>query len=160
MALSKEVYQEYEDVVGAENICDDPAIMPAYHSNELAAVILPKDTVEVQAIVKLCNKHKIQFGAVCTDWTGVFPKGSLYIDLRRMNHIIEINEKNMYAVVEPYVISAELQAELFKRGLNFCIKGSGTNCTAMFGVTGIWMKPPAATTATPWPWNGSLRPGT
>jgi len=131
MALSKEVYQEFEDVVGAENICDDPAIMPAYHSTELAAVILPKNTAEVQAIVKLCNKHKIQFGAACTDWTGVYPVGSIYLDLRRMNKIIEINEKNMYAVVEPYVISGELQAELMKRGLNFCIKGAGTNCTAM-----------------------------
>ena len=29
---SKEIYQEFEDVVGAENICDDPAIMPAYYS--------------------------------------------------------------------------------------------------------------------------------
>jgi glycolate oxidase len=48
-----------------------------------------------------------------------------------MNRIIEINEKNMYAVVEPYVISSQLQAELFKRGLNFCIKGAGTNCSAM-----------------------------
>ena len=24
---------EFEDVVGAENICDDPAIMPAYYIN-------------------------------------------------------------------------------------------------------------------------------
>ena len=61
----------------------------------------------------------------------MFPKGIILLDLRRMNHIIEINEKNMYAVVEPYVISAELQAELMKRGLNFCIKGAGTNCSAM-----------------------------
>ena len=29
MALSKEIYKEFEGVVGAENICDDPAIMPA-----------------------------------------------------------------------------------------------------------------------------------
>ena len=61
----------------------------------------------------------------------MFPKGIILLDLRRMNRIIEINEKNMYAVVEPYVISAELQAELMKRGLNFCIKGAGTNCSAM-----------------------------
>ncbi|OGC95555.1 MAG: hypothetical protein A2W25_05485 [candidate division Zixibacteria bacterium RBG_16_53_22] len=131
MALSKEVYKEFEDVVGEENICDDPAIMPSYYSTEFAAVILPKDTAEVQAIVKLCNKHKLQFRPICTGWTGVFPKGIILLDLRRMNHIIEINEKNMYAVVEPYVISAELQAELMKRGLNFCIKGAGTNCSAL-----------------------------
>jgi glycolate oxidase len=131
MALSKEVYKEFEDVVGEENICDDPAIMPAYFSTEFAAVILPGNTAEVQAIVKLCNKHKVKFRPICTGWTGVFPKDIILLDMRRMNHIIEINEKNMYAVVEPYVISAELQAELMKRGLNFCIKGAGTNCTAM-----------------------------
>jgi glycolate oxidase len=131
MALSKDVYREFEDVVGPENICDDPAIMPAYHSAKLAAVILPRNTAQVQAIVKLCNKHKQVFRAVCTGWTGMFPDGIIYMDLRRMNRIIEINEKNMYAVVEPYVISAQLQAELFKRGLHLNVKGAGTNCTAM-----------------------------
>jgi glycolate oxidase len=131
MSLSKEIYQQFEDVVGPENICDDPAIMPAYYNVEFAAVVLPKDTAQVQAVVKLCNKTGMKFRPICTGWTGVFPKGIILLDLRRMNKIIEINEKNMYAVVEPYVISAELQAELFKRGLNFCIKGAGTNCSAM-----------------------------
>jgi len=131
MALDKDIYKAFEDVVGEENICDDPAIMPAYHSADLAAVILPKNTAEVQAIVKLCNKYKLVFRAVCTAWTGMFPKGIIYIDLRRMNRIIEINEKNMYAVVEPYVITAQLHAELMKRGLNCNIKGAGSNCTAL-----------------------------
>ncbi len=131
MALSKDIYSAFEDVVGEENISDDPAIMPAYHSAKLAAVILPKNTAEVQAILRLCNRYKLVFRAVCTGWTGMFPDGIVYLDLRRMNRIIEINEKNMYAVVEPYVISAQLQAELFKRGLHFNLKGAGTNCTAM-----------------------------
>jgi glycolate oxidase len=131
MALSKEIYQVLADVVGEENICDDPAIMPAYYNTLFGAVILPGNTAEVQAIVKLCNIHKLKFRAICTGWTGQFPPGIILLDLRRMNRIIEINEKNMYAVVEPYVISAELQAELMKRGLNFCIKGAGTNCSAM-----------------------------
>ena len=48
-----------------------------------------------------------------------------------MNQLIEINEKNMYAVVEPYVTSAQLQAELFKRGLNTNMKGAGSQCSAM-----------------------------
>jgi glycolate oxidase len=131
MALKKDVYKEFEDVVGVENICADPAIMPAYYGVDFAAVILPGNTAEVQSIVKLCNKHKLQFRPICTGWSGMFPPGIILMDMRRMNRIIEINEKNMYAVVEPYVISAELQAELFKRGLSFCVKGAGTNCTAM-----------------------------
>jgi glycolate oxidase len=47
-----------------------------------------------------------------------------------MDRIIEINEKNMYAVVEPYVISAQLQAELMKSGFNCNIIGAGGNCSA------------------------------
>ena len=131
MALSKDIYSEFEDVTGPEYMCSDPAIMPSYHGTKFAAVVLPKNTSEVQALVKLCNKHKLQFRAVCTGWTGMFQEGIVYMDLRRMNRIIEINEKNMYAVVEPYVISAQLQAELMKKGLHFNLKGAGTNCSAM-----------------------------
>jgi len=101
MAFTKEQYKAFEDVVGVENICDDPAIMPAYYNTEFAAVILPKDMAEVQACVKLCNKFKLMFRPICTGWSGMFPKGIILLDLRRMNRIIEINEKNMYAVVEP-----------------------------------------------------------
>jgi glycolate oxidase len=131
MASNKELYREFEGIVGAENICDDPAIMPSYYSIEFAFVILPASTAEVQAIVKLCNRHKLQFAAISTGWMGMFPKGIVLLDLRRMNHIIEINEKNMYAVVEPYVINAQLQAELMKRGLNCSIKGAGSNGSAI-----------------------------
>jgi FAD/FMN-containing dehydrogenase len=47
-----------------------------------------------------------------------------------MNRIIEINEKNMYAVVEPGVIGTQLQAECMKRGFNCNQNGAGTNCSA------------------------------
>jgi len=48
-----------------------------------------------------------------------------------MNRILEINEKNMYAVVEPYVISAQLQAELWKRGLNCNVNGAGSQTSSL-----------------------------
>ncbi len=131
MALSREIYSAFEDVVGREHISDDPAMMPAYHQVQFAAIVLPENTAEVQAVVRLCNRYTLPFRAVCTGWTGAFPKDILYIDLRRMNRIVEINEKGMYAVVEPYVITAQLQAELFRRGLHMNLKGAGSNCAAM-----------------------------
>jgi glycolate oxidase len=131
MALSKEVYSAFEDVVGPEYICNDPVIMHSYHATEFAAVVLPENTAQVQALIRLCNKHKVSFRPVCTGWTGKFAPDTLYLDLRRMNRIVEINEKNMYAVVEPYVITAQLQAELMKRGLHLNVKGAGSNCSAM-----------------------------
>ena len=131
MALTKEIYREFEDVVGPDNISDDPAMWTAYFGVQFAAVILPGCTEEVQAVVKLCNKHKLKFRPICTGWTGTFVEGVVLLDLRRMNRIIEINEKNGYAVVEPYVISAQLQAELMKRGFTCNVKGSGSQCSSM-----------------------------
>ena len=98
------------------------------------AVTLPKNTGEVQAIVKLCNRYKIQFKASSTGWGHMCDpssSGVIKIDLRRMDRILEINEKNMYAVVEPYVIGAQLQAELMKRGLNYNVTGADSNCSAL-----------------------------
>lgn len=131
MAISKEVYKEFEDIVGPEFISNDPTVMLTYHDVQHAAVVLPENTAQVQAIVKLCNRLKLAYTATSTAWTGNFPDGLIYMDLRRMNRIVEINEKNMYAVVEPYVISSQLQAELFKRGLVTNVKGSGSQGSAM-----------------------------
>jgi glycolate oxidase len=131
MAISKEAYKEIEDIVGPINISDDPAIQAAYRSSFVTAV-LPKNTEEVAAVIKVCNKYKMTFKGISTGWAfSPLTSDIVYMDMRKMNRIIEINEKNMYAVVEPNVISAELQAELFKRGLNCNIKGSGSQCTAL-----------------------------
>ena len=146
MALERDIYRALEDVVGPENISEDPVILDSYAWRSgllagpvkfvprFAAVTLPKDTGEVQAIVKLCNRYRLQFKASCTGWGPYCDPtrpGVIKMDLRRMNRILEINEKNMYAVVEPYVIYAQLQAELMKRGLNCNITGAGSNCSAL-----------------------------
>jgi len=146
MPLSKDQYAAFEDVVGPENISAEPAILYSYSwrsglyagvekfTPRFEAVVLPQSTEEVQAIVRLCNKFKLQFKASSTGWgpyNDAAGPGVIRIDLRRMNRIIEINEKNMYAVVEPYVIGAQLQAELMKRGLNCNMCGAGSNCSAL-----------------------------
>src|SRR3972149_4486328 len=122
MALDRSIYRAFEDVVGPENIADAPVILDSYawRSGLVAtpvkfvprfeAVTLPKDTGEVQAIVRLCNRFKLQFKASSTGWGGYCDPtgpGVIKMDLRRMNRIIEINEKSMYAVVEPYGLSRQ-----------------------------------------------------
>lgn len=146
MTLKREIYRAFEDIVGTENISDDPVIICSYSWRSgmsagadnfvpaFEAITLPKNTGEVQAIVRLCNQYNIRFKASSTGWgfmNDPREKGVIKIDLRRMNHILEINEKNMYAVVEPYVIGAQLQAELMKRGLNCNLTGAGSNCSAL-----------------------------
>src|SRR4030042_309587 len=123
MDLDRSIYKALEDILGPENITEEPAILDSYawRSGMMAGttkfmprfeiVTLPKDTEEVQAIVKLCNRFRIQYKASSTGWLYSDPGGPncIKLDMRRMDQIIEINEKSMYAVVEPYVVGAQLQ---------------------------------------------------
>jgi glycolate oxidase len=146
MALNRDFYGALEEVVGAENVSEDPVILSAYLWKgrsaaqmggilpQYKAVTLPKTTSEVQSIVKLCNKSGVQFKGTSTGWGPSNAPGerdSVLMDLRRMNRILEINEKNMYAVVEPYVTGAQLQAELMKRGFFIVLNGAGAQCSAL-----------------------------
>jgi hypothetical protein len=51
--------------------------------------------------------------------------------MRRMDRILEIDEKNQFAVIEPYVTGAQLQAEAMKHGLNTTIIGAGSSCSLL-----------------------------
>jgi glycolate oxidase len=146
VALKNDFFRALEDLLGPENVSQDPAITESYsfpiraatarkgeYLPRFEAITLPRDTAEVQAVIKLCNRHEVQFKASSTGWLYCDPTGPgcIKLDMRRMNRILEINEKNMYAVVEPYVIYAQLQAELMKRGLNCNVTGAGSNCSAL-----------------------------
>ena len=158
MTLPRKVYKAIESVVGPENISEDQAVLVGYafhcgggaiHPSSARwldvspeAVVLPGTTEEVQAVVKICRSHKVKFKAFSTGWgfwAAPGTQGVVQMDLRRMNRIIEIDEKNMYAVVEPYVTASQLQAEAMKKGLDINIAGCGPNhsvlaaCTSMMG---------------------------
>ncbi|UCD59104.1 MAG: FAD-binding oxidoreductase [Candidatus Hydrogenedentota bacterium] len=151
-------YDAFKSILGAENVTRDPCILDAYTyqwQGEMAGdstrfgphrpvcVTLPSTTEEVQAVVKACNRYGLKFKAHSTGWGYYASPGServVQLDLRRMNRLIEINEKDMYAVVEPYVIWAELQVEAMRKGLNCTTIGAGSctsvlaNCTSVMGV--------------------------
>ena len=147
--LSEEVYQELVEAVGPENVSREPAVLDGYAHYTLGnfnppwmdrpeAVVLPGSTEEVQAVVRICNKYKVKFKPLATGWETIAAVGSegvIQIDLRHMNRILEIDERNMYAVVEPCVIYAQLQAEAMKRGLNCHIIGAGSGTSAMASST-------------------------
>lgn len=155
MKIDRKAFQALQDIVGSEYISEDPAILDSYAFQYLAelvqpdlgkfmprslAVILPGNTGEVQAIVQACNQYHIRFKAYSTGW---FMFGSpqsenaIQIDLRRMDHILEIDEKNMFAVVEPCVIAGVLQAEAMKVGLNCHIIGAGASHSPLASATSL-----------------------
>ncbi len=151
--ISDEAYSDLEAAVGAEYASREPGVLdgyawqptinddPAKWVKRPVAVVLPSSTEEVQEVVRACNKHGLKFKAFSTGW-GVY-SGCTYdnvvqVDLRRMNRILEIDDKNMYAVVEPYNCGAQLQAEAMKLGLNCHIIGAGPACSPLASATSGW----------------------
>jgi 4-cresol dehydrogenase (hydroxylating) len=74
-----------------------------------SAAVAPHSTEEVQAIMRIANAHKIPIYPISTGrnlgYGGAAPvySGSVVLDLKRMNRILEVNERNATCLVEPGV---------------------------------------------------------
>ncbi len=85
------------------------------------ASVLPENAAQVAAIVRLCADARVPIvpRGAGTGYTGgaVPVRGGVVISLERMNRILEIDEDNLVAVVEPNVVTATLQAAVERVGL-------------------------------------------
>jgi len=85
------------------------------------AVALPRSTKSVAAILRFANKHAIPVtarGAGHGYVGGCVPlHGGIVLSLERMNRIKEINAGDFVAVVEPNVVTAELQTKVEAQNL-------------------------------------------
>ncbi|WP_417227783.1 FAD-binding oxidoreductase [Amphritea sp.] len=83
-----------------------------------SAAIAPASTEEVQAIVKIANRYKIPLWSISTGknlaYGGSSPRmtGTIVLDLKRMNKILEVNEELAYVLVEPGVSFFDLHNHL------------------------------------------------
>jgi 4-cresol dehydrogenase (hydroxylating) len=97
--------------------------------NELipSAAVGPDTTEQVQAVVRTANQYKIPLYAISTGknfaYGGPSPnvRGSVTVDLKRMNRVIEVDDKRHFAVVEPGVSYLDLYRYIQERGLKVWI---------------------------------------
>jgi FAD/FMN-containing dehydrogenase len=61
-------------------------------------------------------------------------KGIVIIDPKRMDKILKIDRNNMYAVIEPYVSFANLQAEAMKVGCTMPTPPAGAQVSALANI--------------------------
>jgi len=91
----------------------DPGVLSPHNPDY---VVAPKTTEQVQKIVQLANREKIPIVPMGNGMalTGlVIPlKGGIVLDMKRMNKILEVNEKARYAVVEGGTSQGVLKAYL------------------------------------------------
>ncbi|MDR3224859.1 MAG: FAD-binding oxidoreductase [Clostridiales Family XIII bacterium] len=154
MALNNDFYRALEDIVGKRNVSNDPAVTENYRcitaqssahygpcdtrTPKPLAVVLPGSVEEVQLIVKLCNKYKVDFKAASTFWAAMGFIGSdnaIQLDMIRMDNV-EIDAKNMIATCEPFAIGGTVQVEAMKNGLNCNIAGVGCSSSTLAGSAG------------------------
>ncbi len=55
-------------------------------------------------------------------------------DLKRMNRILEVNERNAYALVEPGVTYFDLYRDIQERGLKLWIDPNGVLAAGRYGI--------------------------
>jgi FAD/FMN-containing dehydrogenase len=92
-----------------------------------SAAVAPSATEEVQAVVRIANRYGIPLYTISTGrnlgYGGSAPaySGSVVVDLKRMNRIIEVNDRNHHAIVEPGVSYFDLYQYIQERGLKVWI---------------------------------------
>jgi glycolate oxidase len=116
-------------IVGTPNVLTGEAIKDDYGHDEAltataqapVAVVLPSSTDEVAALLRAADEARLPVTARGSG-TGLcgacIPRADgIVVSFERMNRIIEIDEDNYVAVVEPGVQLDQLDAELAPRGL-------------------------------------------
>jgi hypothetical protein len=83
------------------------------------AVVLPRSTEQVQAVIRICAKHGIPFvarGAGTGLSGGALPaEGGIVISFARMTRILEIDIPNQRVVVEPLPMATSTLPILLRR---------------------------------------------
>ena len=126
--ISRTLLKEFENILGKENVFSEEADRATYAYD---AAVLPPVTPGVvlrpltgeglSRSVRLCNDNGLPLtvrgaGTNLSGGTIPHPQGVVLLT-NGMKGILEINEADMYAVVEPGVVTANLAAAVEARGL-------------------------------------------
>lgn len=117
--LDETIRKKFLTIVGNDNFKDDNATLLAYSYDSTAqfqalpdAVITPRNKMDVQAIVNICDEHHIPIvprGSGTNLCAGTTPlEGGIVLLFTHMNQIIEIDEQNLTMTVQPGVYTKDI----------------------------------------------------
>ena len=134
--ITASAIEKFQSVVGVDNfLLDEESLfrysLDAYRvwssqgrfstNNKVSAVVKPLDTQEIVKVVKIANQEKtplIPFGSGTGVMGAINPvPGSVCVDLKRMNSILDIDPVSLTVTAQSGVILAQLDESLSKRDL-------------------------------------------
>jgi glycolate oxidase len=115
------------EIVGPDYVRTDADSLRTYGVDALGkghppdVVVIPQSTAQIALIAGLCNEERVPLvvRGAGTGFTGgaVPTRGGVLLSMEVFNRILEIDDLNLLAVVEPHVINADLQRAVEKVGL-------------------------------------------
>ncbi len=129
-SVSDEIQKRLEEIVGSGNILTDTYNLNVYSRDFTESlsfppeiVVKPANTAQVSEILKLSNENKIAVvprGGGTGLSGGALPVfGGICLSMEKFKNIIEIDQENFQAVVEPGVVTQIFQEECERHGLYY-----------------------------------------
>jgi glycolate oxidase len=129
MALSSALIKEFADIVGRQNVLDEEADRQSYSYDAAtltpvvpALVVAPTEEEQLGRAVRLAYDSglPITVRGSGTNLSGASipePGDGIVLLTNKLDKILEINEEDLYAVVQPGVVTARFAAAVAARGL-------------------------------------------
>lgn len=126
--ISSGLLKEFRSVVGSDNVLHEEADLLTYSYDaavlkpvQPALVLRPDNSQALGGVVKLCYENALPLtvrGSGTNLSGGTIPAaGGVVVLTGWLNKILEINEADMYAVVQPGVVTARFAAKVAEKGL-------------------------------------------
>jgi glycolate oxidase len=141
--VSAEVFERIKDLVGEDHYLDSYEDRLCYSYDATIeesipdAICFPGSVEEIARIMKWANEYRfpvVPRGSGTGLSGGSVPvKGGLVMVVSRLNRILEVNEEDFYAVVEPGVITQTLNDDVDRRGLMYPPDPSSMKTSTMGG---------------------------
>jgi glycolate oxidase len=126
--ITPQIIGRLSSIVGNDNLFVDGETLENYSHDETEdlkflpdVVIKPTTAQQISEILKLSNEYRFPVtprgGGTGLSGGALAVHGGVCLSMEKFNKILEIDEKNFLAVVEPGVITQVFQEELEKHGL-------------------------------------------
>ncbi|MGB4776526.1 MAG: FAD-linked oxidase C-terminal domain-containing protein [Daejeonella sp.] len=142
--ISPKILEQITSIVGADLVISTREQLEKYAQDETEdlkyypeVVVKPQTPEQVAQLLKLCNENLIPVtprgGGTGLSGAALAIHGGLMISMEKVNKIIEIDERNLQATVEPGVITEEFMNAVAQKGLFYPVDPSSKGTCFMGG---------------------------